>query len=34
MLCPITAMQFLNYMRIFENFGLFMMLIGECINDT
>ena len=34
MLCPITGMQFLNYLRINENFGLFMLLIGEVINDT
>jgi hypothetical protein len=32
-LCAQVVMKMLNYLRIFEEFGLFILLIGQCIED-
>lgn len=33
-LVPITVMKLLNYLRLAENFGLFVLLIGHCLNEV
>ena len=33
LLVPIAVMKLLNYLRLNENFGLFILLIGHCLND-
>lgn len=33
LLVPVAMMKMLNYLRLHENFGLFIILVGECILD-
>ena len=33
LLVPIAVMKLLNYLRLIENFGLFILLIGQCLKD-
>lgn len=33
LLVPIAVMKLLNYLRLIENFGLFILLVGHCLND-
>ena len=30
---PVVVMKMLNYLRLFEGFGLFIVLVGQCILD-
>lgn len=32
-LVPIAVMKLLNYLRLVENFGLFILLVAHCLND-